>query len=129
VLQADGKTIIGVSGVLHKEIHWGPPNFGENPSTDSKFIAWILHVDAPFNVKNPFKADRGKEIKVIDVQLELSSTFSNDQIAALADKHVIVEGPLWKATTPGDVTDFNIAVAKATISDKRVDLSCIEDSH
>lgn len=128
VLQADGNSVIGVSGVLHKEMHWGPPNFGENPSTDSKFAVWILHVDVPFNVINPFKADRAKEIRVTDVQLELSSTFSNEQIAALVEKHITVEGPLWKATSPGDVTDFNIAVAKATVSDKVVNLSCVVDS-
>lgn len=117
---------IGISGVLHKEIHWGPPNFGENPKTDSKFAAWVLHVDKPFNAIQDSKTGAGKELVVTDIQLELSSVISVEQIAAFENKHIAVEGKLWKITTPGDVTDFNVSVTKITVDGATEPLSCVQ---
>ena len=121
---SNGQTI-AISGTLHKEIHWGPPNFGENPNTDSKYSAWILHVDVPFKAVQDSKTGSGKEVDVSDIQLELSDTFSAAQIATLEEKHIAVEGRLWSATGPADVKDFNIAVKKASPSTDKVEISCL----
>lgn len=119
---------IRVTGVLQSEIHWGPPNFGETPKTDSKFAAWVLHVDSPFTVVKDEGDGSEGEATVSEIQLELSNTFSDEQIAALVKKHISVEGSLWMAQTPGDVKDFNISVSRAAISGPKEGLSCISAS-
>jgi len=31
-----------VNGIITKEVHYGPPNFGENPETDSKDTIYVV---------------------------------------------------------------------------------------
>jgi hypothetical protein len=121
---SNGRDIIRTSGVLHKEIHWGPPNFGENPNTDSKFTAWVLHIDLPFKVKNNSIDKQKNEIVVKDIQLETSNVITSNKIAEFENKHIIVEGRLWTASTPGDVTDFNIDVTRIIVNKEKVPFSC-----
>ena len=124
---SNGKDIVEISGILNKEAHWGPPNFGENPTTDSQFTAWILHLDYPFKVVQDFPKGSGKELNIEDIQLViLGDVLSDKQIIAMEKKHLVVQGRLWTATTAGDVTDVNIEVATVTIEKKIVRLSCVK---
>src|SRR6266478_2042272 len=36
---------VTLTGVVTHQVEWGPPGFGENPRTDSSFVAWILNLD------------------------------------------------------------------------------------
>jgi hypothetical protein len=39
-----------VEGVVKVEMHYGPPNYGETPATDTKENPFILYLDNPINV-------------------------------------------------------------------------------
>lgn len=41
---------VELSGTILAEEFYGPPNYGENPATDSKEQVLILNLDAPINV-------------------------------------------------------------------------------
>src|SRR5258705_13691232 len=42
----DGKTEL--KGVLAVEMHYGPPNYGEDTATDARYHIWVLRTDMPF---------------------------------------------------------------------------------
>jgi hypothetical protein len=47
----EGETIT-LSGSVYPEDHWGPPNYGENPGTDSRERAYILRLDHPMEYRD-----------------------------------------------------------------------------
>lgn len=53
-----------LSGYVIQEREWGPPNFGEDPKTDSRFTATLIKLDTPLTYCHP--ADDWKHIQVID---------------------------------------------------------------
>lgn len=38
---------VTLTGVIKKELFYGPPNFGEDKQTDEKLLYWILYPDTP----------------------------------------------------------------------------------
>src|SRR5690606_37868318 len=43
--------VVELKGELSVETFFGPPNFGEDPETDTKERHWILTLDKPINVR------------------------------------------------------------------------------
>jgi hypothetical protein len=94
---------IELSGVLHRQIRWGPPNFGENPATDSTFIAWIISLSEPLVVRGGVQIGGKSQPSVSEIALISYSykvVFDTERLQSLDGKLVVVTGRLWPATTP-----------------------------
>lgn len=46
----DYNKITTIDGILYREVIYGPPNYGETPETDIKYIGYVLKLDKPINV-------------------------------------------------------------------------------
>jgi len=96
--------VVELEGKLDIKTIFGPPNFGENPETDSKERSWILSLSKPINVLG----------KTDDPDLGLSTSVENVRILQLVlpkshkeliGKKVIVKGTLFHAHTGHHHTD------------------------
>lgn len=108
-----GANVAVVSGVLHKEEHWGPPNFGEKPETDSKFHAFVLELDHPLSVTEDKEFGSGKTSEVKKLQLHIPA----NQIAFAASnegRRIKATGTLGVATAPADVIPKNMQASEIT---------------
>jgi hypothetical protein len=105
-VQANGEPneeSIELSGVLHRQVRWGPPNFGDNPETDSTFIAWIISLSEPLAVHGGVQIGGKYQPSVSEIALISYSykvAFDIERLQALDGKLVVVTGKLWPATTP-----------------------------
>jgi hypothetical protein len=96
--------VISLVGILNQSKEWGPPNFGENPQSDSKIDVWFL---APPN-DTTFKAHQ-VELKVDRIQLSrVASVLDEKQLASMRGRIVQVKGSLSSASSPGDYTSVVI---------------------
>lgn len=96
-------------GVLTVEKHFGPPNFGENPSTDTIFSALVLKTATPVALHDPKRPGRARQTDRI--QLYFKTGKSNDgEGRALVGKHLCVSGASSEAITPSDIAPVNISV-------------------
>ncbi len=88
-------------------LFYGPPNFGENPKTDSKELHRILVLDTPINVRGQTDMDRGNDRveNVQEVQLVTAKPLKE-----MIGKKVIVKGTLFRAHTGHHHTDVLIIV-------------------
>ena len=105
-VQANGEPneeSIELSGVLHRQIRWGPPNYGENPETDSTFIAWIISLSKPLVIQGGVQiGDKSQNYSVSEIALISYSykvVFDTELLQHLDGKLVLVTGKLWPATT------------------------------
>lgn len=83
---------VSLSGIVEIRVFFGPPNFGEDPETDSRNIQGILFLDKPIcTVEEEFN-DAEKE----QIEVTLIPTGSLD-LADFAGRHVTVNGSLSHA--------------------------------
>lgn len=97
-----------VCGVLTTERHFGAPNFGEDPKTDSNFTTWVLKTTSPVTVltqSNP-------KHNTVTHRVQLYFKNSDDGARRLG-KELCVEGAAAAAVTPGDIAPVNITVKSA----------------
>jgi hypothetical protein len=124
--QSGGHNIVELSGVLQSETHWGPPNFGESPKTDSKFVAFVLNADYEFEIVKGVEFADPTKIKIKRIQLFFPSReYSRKAVNSMKGRHIHVRGSVWTAKTPGDVTDVNLTVTDAKPQKGIVPLSCV----
>jgi Domain of unknown function (DUF4431) len=100
--------VVTLTGKLIKKEFYGPPGYGEDPKTDSKEQAAILHLTSPINVvaekDNRFNEtrDNAREVQLINVKgIDLSKFFQNN---------VKVSGKLSSAITGHHHTDILIEI-------------------
>jgi hypothetical protein len=87
--------MVKLSGYVITEHEWGPPNFGENPKTDSTFTATLIKLDQPL-IFCSSKDANFYELKAIDcVQIADDGSFP---VSKLVGQYV---------TT--DLVDLNVA--------------------
>jgi hypothetical protein len=111
-VQANGETI-ELSGVLHRKVFWGPPNFGENPETDSKFALWIISLSKPLVILEGAQIQGTFPPSVSEIKLSAGTTmFKSKLLRPLDGKLVVVTGRLWLGITPGDAP---IAIQMKTV--------------
>lgn len=111
MLHADEETETILYGVPHSEIHWGPPNFGENPESDSQFEAWILSLDHSIVVAG-WHDDAGADPKTATQIQLLGGSLPASEVQSNAGTHVRVEGKLEESAEPGEVTKFTLWASK-----------------
>ena len=100
--------VVELKGELSVETFFGPPNFGEDPETDTKERHWILTLDKPINVRGRKDPDPGLAPSVENVdklQLVLSKTATE-----LVGKKVKIKGTLFHAHTGHHHTDVLLEV-------------------
>jgi hypothetical protein len=115
-VQANGEAI-ELSGVLHRKTFWGPPNFGDNPETDSKFALWIISLRKPLVILEGAQIQGIFPPSVSEIKLAADTTmFKSKLLRPLDGKLVVVTGKLWLGITSGDAP---IAIDMKTI--KRTD--------
>ena len=94
--------IVELEGKLVVKTYFGPPNFGENPESDSKEKEWILSLDKPINVRGRTEAVY-ENTPVEDVrEMELVLLGSHKD---LIGKRVVLRGTLFHANTGHHHTD------------------------
>lgn len=72
--------IVVVSGVLEKEVKFGPPNYGETPEVDRQVTVYVLKLSTPINVgTNKEAGEVGGGAPVIGVR-ELQIVFSTHSL-------------------------------------------------
>ncbi len=119
-VQANGETI-KFSGVLRHEERWGPPNFGENPGTDSKFIVWIVDLGKPITILGGAQIGGKSQASVSEIQLNIDPMkFRDEKLQPLDGKMVIAAGKLWRAKSQGDVTPVVVALRTVVPTDKSI---------
>jgi hypothetical protein len=103
-VQANGESgeSIELSGVLHRQVRWGPPNFGENPKTDSTFVAWTISLSEPLVIQGGVQIGGESQPSVSEIALISYSykvALDTELLQRLDGKLVVVTGKLWPATT------------------------------
>jgi len=105
-----------ICGTLHDESRWGPPNFGENPKTDSKFTVWIVSLRRPVVVnfgKDIRQTEQRKEFDEIQLSIDSGDRALVLRLEELNHTLIIVSGRLWTAVSQGDVTPVVLEVLDA----------------
>jgi hypothetical protein len=98
-------TIVELEGKLTIEWKSGPPNFGENPKTDSKVRVPILILTKAANVHgNPEAFPFNVEVKGIR-RIQLAVFNLKGPYKQFIGKKVVVKGTLFHAHTGGHYTD------------------------
>jgi hypothetical protein len=100
--------VVELEGKLSVKTFFGPPNFGENPKTDSKQRSRILSLDKPINVRAKDETDPTLGPSVDNVR-ELQLIF-DESLRELIGKKVIVKGTLLHAHSGYHHTDVLLDV-------------------
>lgn len=97
-------TVVELKGKLITKTFYGPPNYGENPDTDSKEEFAILVLSKPVNVRGNADPDAGYERTTVKHlrEMQLVLTMPHKE---LIGKKVIVKGTLFHAFTGHHHTD------------------------
>lgn len=99
-----------LEGRLTVEWKYGPPNYGENPKTDSRRKIPIVVLTRPINVRG-IPGDEPQSISVQGARrIQLVFGHSSINYKPLVGKDIKVKGALWHAMTGGHYTDVVIFV-------------------
>lgn len=111
---------VELQGRLILQWKYGPPNYGEEPKTDSKGRVPILVLTDAINVRgNPQDAINSKSVQGIRrVQLAFSDTGTSYR--HLVGKDVVVKGTLFHAHTGHHYTDVVLTVRSIERKQRRV---------
>ncbi|MGY3265284.1 DUF4431 domain-containing protein [Lysobacter sp. HA35] len=90
-----GPTVVKLSGTLSTRTFYGPPNYGEDPLTDSRERQVLLRLDAPICTTT---SPDGDDVAEKD-QREVTLTFADLDLRPYIGKHVRIEGTLFHAIT------------------------------
>jgi len=108
---------VELRGRLILQWKYGPPNYGEEPKTDSKGRVPMLVLTAPVNVRGtPGDAINGESVRGIR-RIQLVSDPATYR--HLAGKDVVVKGTLFHAHTGHHYTDVLITVSSLEVATKR----------
>jgi len=104
-VKRDGATL-EIAGVLHSVEKWGPPNFGEQPETDSRWTAWIIGLPAPLPISGgaKFAGKLWPAVSEIQIKMLLHVGSDNALLSPYEGRLVVVTGKLFEASVISDVT-------------------------
>jgi hypothetical protein len=104
-----------LTGTVKMERHYGPPNYGENPQTDSVLIVPVLVLDAPVTVQGS-PAASGLDTTTYPHVTKMQLVFSKPgtPVKAFNGEKVTVTGKLFEKVTGGDFTDVLVMVEGIT---------------
>jgi hypothetical protein len=120
-VQLGTKATVELSGVLHRQVRWGPPNFGESPATDSKFTVWVVSLSKPVRISGAARSGAIFRSPIPGIQFSVDpTTFDWKVLEALDGKMVVATGMLWSATSQGDVMPVVMAIKTLAATSKPV---------
>lgn len=96
--------IVSLTGTLITEIKWGPPNFGETPSQDSKVEIYILELTEPLLFRDA--PDLGT-LKQLQIDFPIKPEYKR-----FIGKRVKVEGRIVESVAPLQYTPAVIDISK-----------------
>lgn len=89
-----------IEGTLITRLHYGPPNFGEDPDNDEEEYPFILLLDDPINVIAKETDTFNSSISNIsEIQLVLKGNPDVDMAKQYKNRHIKVQGTLFSAFT------------------------------
>lgn len=89
-----------IEGTLITRLHYGPPNFGEDPENDDEEYPFILLLDDPISVIAKETDTINSNISdVSEIQLVLRGNPYVDMAKEYKNKHIKVQGTLFSAFT------------------------------
>lgn len=113
-------TVAEICGILRHETRWGPPNFGENKKTDSKFIVWIVSMQKSVNISAGKETGKPTVERLSEIQLSIPvSKYPIQRLQRLDGKIVRASGTLWTATSQGDVTSVVMALSEISLGNDK----------
>lgn len=102
-----------VEGKLITRMYYGPPNYGENPETDSKQYPFILQLDKPIDViaeeDDEFNSDK---LGITEIQVVPMNKEQTELLDQYINKRVIIQGTLFEAIFGGHHREVLIEVEK-----------------
>ena len=112
-------SVVGLTGVIRMERHYGPPNFGASPKTDLVETVPILILDKPVTVQgNPRSpADSDSFSHVTRVQLVVAGPGGND-LTGFLGKHIVAKGRLFEKVSGENFTDVLMSVQEVVPAQK-----------
>lgn len=117
-LDADTQEALRLTGRLRMERHWGPPGFGENPKTDSRFVAWILELPRPVAVRTHVQGEATRELRLQRIQMFEGSIPVTGWKAKLGRTMVVSAQLRTRDAAPGEVTDAILELEDVRFPDK-----------
>src|SRR5205823_2835730 len=109
-LQYEPSSIV-LHGRLERENVFGPPNFGEDPSTDQIVSIFILELDQGINVKGRVGSKIDEADFECQTRLQLVPGENESVVATLVGSRVLVTGQLFEAESGGHYTNVLIAAS------------------
>jgi hypothetical protein len=91
--------IVTITGVLVSRTYYGPPNYGENPKTDSKERQYVLILDSPVDVVGDQNDELNKTERGIKRVTLVVHDFKAHPVESLLGGRVEVQGKLFHAHT------------------------------
>ncbi len=118
VIVADNGDAIRLCGRIRQEMRWGPPGFGETPKLDAKRSVFILRLQRPAAFRH--KSDAGQPVDQVlsKVQISLPSSESRLAVRRMTGRAVVLEGPVWSASSEGDVTPVVLQMTSVSKIDR-----------
>ena len=91
-----GGSLVTLSGTVKLQTFFGPPNYGENPDTDSRETQAILLLTKPICVEANSAEDEEAEQNQLEVTLV---PFKKQNLKNYEGKKIVVQGTLYHAHT------------------------------
>ena len=113
--------VVELHGKLTVQTFFGPPNFGENPETDSKEDQPVLSLDEPINVCGKTEHDEAYESPSVGRVKDVTLVFQVPSEAwtshkAWIGKKVVVAGTLFHADTGHHHTDILMSLQSISLA-------------
>lgn len=107
----EGDNVV-LTGVLKKEMAYGPPGWGEDPAHDEQEHYWVLYLDKPLGCVTDAVTDERADWDTI-LQLDLWGKGINKVPESYLDQHMTVSGRLELQETANDDTPVMITDIKS----------------
>lgn len=102
-----------IEGKLITRMCYGPPGYGENPSTDAQEHPFILQLDDPIQViAQEGDLSNSDRSEVIEIQVVPMNKEDTEIVKQYINKRIIIQGTLFSAHTGHHHTDVLIQVEK-----------------
>ncbi|GIW45611.1 MAG: hypothetical protein KatS3mg077_2893 [Candidatus Binatia bacterium] len=112
--------VVELTGTLRIVPMFGPPNYGENPESDSRLKVPVLDLVSPINVRgDPSSNINSQSFRGLTrVQLDCYTVEMRKRINDLAGSEVVVVGSLFQAITARHYTPVVLFVEEIRRADR-----------
>ncbi len=118
LIVADTGASVRLCARIRQELRTGPPGFGETPKLDAKRSALVVRLKQPATFRHKTDAGTTVDAKASKVQISVASSDSRLALRRMTGRLVMVEGPVWTASSEGDVTPVAMQMASVSKRDR-----------